>query len=283
MSRTNSHEGFCSGPKLVDFLAPLHPAAKHPSKVSPSQRSAIRCPTPQEGSCLKIVAVSKSLWELACEGAQLRDQRRKRANAHAEVSTGGFWTTAPPIAHADRPLDVSRRKIGRVALGAKSCEYPCSATGISNRVWVVPQVRAVLILNLPVTYMRPSEFLVNKLLPALTAGNREKRSPCSSKDVRHSNRRFWTRRHERVPNASQWSWHRSGARSALCKKMQKQKTKAITPLSPSVTPKQAGNTRASCRGIVDKAATDPAAYQRMTVSYTLDVFGGSCLLTKATA
>ena len=45
-----------------------------------------------------------------------RNRRRKRAIASAEVSMGGFWATAPPIAHVGRSLDVSRWKIGRVAL-----------------------------------------------------------------------------------------------------------------------------------------------------------------------
>ena len=40
--------------------------------------------------------------------------------------------------------------------------------------------------------------------------------PCSSKIVQNSNRRFWTQRHDHVPNTSQWSQHRfqNSARSA---------------------------------------------------------------------
>ena len=45
-----------------------------------------------------------------------RNQLRKRVTARAEVSTGGLWTTAQPIAHAGRTLGVSRWKIGRVVL-----------------------------------------------------------------------------------------------------------------------------------------------------------------------
>ena len=40
-----------------------------------------------------------------------RHLRRKWAIACADISTGGFWTTTPPIAHAGRSLDVSRWKI----------------------------------------------------------------------------------------------------------------------------------------------------------------------------
>ena len=40
----------------------------------------------------------------------------------------------------------------------------------------------------------------------------EFRLPCSSKDVQNGNRHFGTQRHDNVPNASQWSQHRSGAR-----------------------------------------------------------------------
>ena len=38
------------------------------------------------------------------------------------------------------------------------------------------------------------------------------RLPCSSKNVQDCNRHFGTQRHDRVPNASQWSQHRSCAR-----------------------------------------------------------------------
>ena len=41
-------------------------------------------------------------------------------------------------------------------------------------------------------------------------------------------------------------------------------------------------TRATCRGIVDKATADPAVHKRMTAKYMLDVFGGSGILTKVT-
>ena len=78
-----------------------------------------------------------------------------------------------------------------------------------------------------------------------------------------------------VPNASKWSRHRSGARfrniarSAETRSVeglqqcqmirQKQSFGGSLPLSPAPTPKQAANTRATCRGVVDKATASPAA------------------------
>ena len=107
----------------------------------------------------------------------------------------------------------------------------------------------------------------------------EFRLPCSSKNIQECNRRFGTQRHDDVPNAPQWSQHRSGARfqnfaiSAetrsvesvqQCHKIRrKQSSGDRLPLSPAHTPKQAGNTRATCRGIVDKATSSPAAHERM--------------------
>ena len=67
---------------------------------------------------------------------------KKRATACAEVSTGGIWTATPPIAHAGRSLDVPRRKVGGVAVGAKSCKNPRSETELSHCSWVVHQVCA---------------------------------------------------------------------------------------------------------------------------------------------
>ena len=48
---------------------------------------------------------------------------KKRAISCAEVRTGGFWTTTPPLAHAGRSFDVSRWKFGRID-EAKGCEHP---------------------------------------------------------------------------------------------------------------------------------------------------------------
>ena len=51
--------------------------------------------------------------------------------------------------------------------------------------------------------------------------------------------------------------------------------------SPSHAPKQAGNTRATCRGIVAEAAANPPAHKRMAGKFVLDVFGGLGFLAKA--
>ena len=45
---------------------------------------------------------------------------------------------------------------------------------------------------------------------------------------------------------------------------QNQSSGGRLPLSPSHTPKQAGNIRATCRGIVDRAIANPSAHKRMT-------------------
>ena len=58
--------------------------------------------------------------------------------------------------------------------------------------------------------------------------------------------------------------------------------KGRIPLSPAPAPRQAGNTRATCRGVVDKPTASPAAHTRMTGKPLLGVFGGHDFLTKAT-
>ena len=107
----------------------------------------------------------------------------------------------------------------------------------------------------------------------------EVRLPCRSKIVQDSNQRFGTQRLAHVPNTPQWSQHRSGtrfqhsARSAT--------TRSVAPLTPSRTPKQIGNTRAACRGVVDQASADPAVRKRMTGKSMIDVFGESGFVAKA--
>ena len=74
----------------------------------------------------------------------------------------------------------------------------------------------------------------------------------------------------RTPQRDQWR---------VLKIRQKQSLGGRLPLSPANAPKQAGNTRATCRGIVD---TSPSAHKRMTGNYLLDVFGRPGFLAKAT-
>ena len=59
-------------------------------------------------------------------------------------------------------------------------------------------------------------------------------------------------------------------------------TRSKAPLSPTPAPRQAGNTRATCRGVVDKATGHPAAHTRMTGKFFIDVVGGSGFLSQAT-
>ena len=96
--------------------------------------------------------------------------------------------------------------------------------------------------------------------------NLECRLPCSNKHVQDCNRHFGTQRHDHVPDASQWSQHRSGARfqnsarsevsgerSASVTRYDRSSRLAADSHSHAPAPTQAGNTRPTCRGIVDKA------------------------------
>ena len=47
-------------------------------------------------------------------------------------------------------------------------------------------------------------------------------------------------------------------------------------------PKQSGNTRATCRGVVDEAFADPVVHTRIAGKFLLDVFGGSGFGAKTT-
>ena len=58
----------------------------------------------------------------------LRVQRRTLAAARVEARTGGSRATTPLCAHANRSFDVSRWRVEKVALEAKSCEKSRSAT-----------------------------------------------------------------------------------------------------------------------------------------------------------
>ena len=49
-------------------------------------------------------------------------------------------TTTPPSAHAGRSFGASRRKVGRIALGTKSCQDTRSTTQPPNRSWDAPQI-----------------------------------------------------------------------------------------------------------------------------------------------
>ena len=61
----------------------------------------------------------------------------------------------------------------------------------------------------------------------------------------------------------------------------KQSSGSRPPHSLSPAPTQVGNTRAACRGVIDKTIPRPAVHKRITAKYVIDVFGGSGFLAKA--
>ena len=58
--------------------------------------------------------------------------------------------------------------------------------------------------------------------------------------------------------------------------------RSVAPHSPSPAAKQVGNTRATCRSVIDKTIPSPAVHKRMTRNNFRDVFGGPGFLSKAT-
>ena len=125
---------------------------------------------------------------------------------------------------------------------------------------------------------------VSKLLPALNVGNPEAKSwnfdYLAAAKMFKTATDIWRLSGMTYTKTSQWSRHRSGAR--FQHPARSAKTRSVAPRSPWPASKQAGNTRATCRGIVDNATLSPAVHKRMTGKYQLDVFGGSGFLTKAT-
>ena len=102
--------------------------------------------------------------------------------------------------------------------------------------------------------------------------------PCHSKIVQDGNRRSWTQQHDCVPNRP------SGAsidRVRGFRILQEVQKRGQWRHSLPRAPKQDGNTRATCRGVVYKTAS-PAAHKRMNGKYLFDVFGGSGFLARAT-
>ena len=101
-----------------------------------------------------------------------------------------------------------------------------------------------------------------------------------------------------VPNASQEPASIGCAGSELCKKFRndvngelsevsqdtskKQSSGGRLPLPLSHAPKQAGNTRATCRCVVGRTLVNPPAHKRMICKYMLDVFGGAGFLAQTT-
>ena len=84
-----------------------------------------------------------------------RVHRRKRAAAHAEVCTNGFWTATPPFAHADRHFHEAEWEVGRVTPEAKSCENN-RAWERSSKVYNSASVEGVEIVGALVAYSKDS-------------------------------------------------------------------------------------------------------------------------------
>ena len=139
----------------------------------------------------------------------------------------------------------------------------------------------------------PALALVGQQAPARTEGgksggtNLEFRLPYSSNNIQDCNRHF-ALHHTRHSGASigcavseackKCKDEVSGRRSAVSQGT----TKAVVGLAPAPAPRQAGITRATCRGDADKATASPAVRKRTTGKSMLDVFGVSGFLTKAT-
>ena len=116
-------------------------SASTPSRVSPCQKSVIRCPTPKLASSMKGVTMSKSPEELAREVARVQGQPAGREeDSETSDESGPF-----PVPNSARVVSgrrhhrlrmlvdhlmCSRWKIGTLALGAKSCNDPRRKDGI---------------------------------------------------------------------------------------------------------------------------------------------------------
>ena len=81
----------CEKYQITRLLAPP-PDAKRPSRVSPCQRSVIRCPTPVAVSCLKNVVVSN--WQAKLRKSKARPLAKRRT-AKPATKTGHFLCRSP--------------------------------------------------------------------------------------------------------------------------------------------------------------------------------------------
>ena len=106
------------------------------------------------------------------------------------------------------------------------------------------------------------------------------RTPCRRKSDLVDNLRFGTQLLDQVQKTSQWNHH--GSCTVSRHSAGSPTTTSVTPLSLLPAPKQKGNTRATCRGVVNQAIADPAVCKLMSGKYMLEVFGGSGFVAKAT-
>ena len=121
--------------------------------------------------------------------------------------------------------------------------------------------------------------------------------PSSSKHVPHGNRHFWTQRHDSVPNASQWSQHRSGTRSQNTARNAKTRSVEGVQQCHKIRQKQAADYHSLPRSLRDKLKTlaqrvgveetkrfqVQPVHKRMTGKSLIDVFSGSGFLSQATS
>ena len=95
----------------------LPPDAKRPSRVSPSQKSMILCRTVKVVSCLKNVTMSKSLEELAREGARVQGQ-----SAGKEEDDGTSDESGPmPVSKSTPVVSDSRHHRWRMLIDHLMC------------------------------------------------------------------------------------------------------------------------------------------------------------------
>ena len=122
--------------KCSDYLNSDH-SSRRQAPVERESLPEILDPVPDAEvvSCLKNVTMFMSPEVLAREVArvQLLPTGKEGDGGSSEdsrplVRTGGFWTTTPLFAHADRSLDVSGWEVGGVVLGVKRCENTHRAT-----------------------------------------------------------------------------------------------------------------------------------------------------------
>ena len=118
---------------------------------------------------------------------------------------------------------------------------------------------------------------LNKLLPALKAVRPEEKIWTFDRKTATD---ILGRSGMTVCQTRQWSQHRPGAGFQYSATSARNEGGRL-PLSPAPAPRQAGNTRATCRGNVDNATTSPAPHKRLTGKLLLHLFGGSGFLAES--
>ena len=118
---------------------------------------------------------------------------------------------------------------------------------------------------------------LNKLLPALKAVRPEEKIWTFDRKTATD---ILGRSGMTVCQTRQWSQHRPGAGFQYSARSARNEGGRL-PLSPAPAPRQAGNTRATCRGNAVNATTSPAPHKRLTGQLLLQLFGGSGFLAES--